>query len=55
MNCRKIIGSSKRKFLSSVYNWEMALVPGHCRIFKDLAQKKYEFSKNGGNDKNIPN
>ena len=55
MNCGKIIGSSKTKFFSRVYYWEMNLIPGHYRIFKDLAQKKYEFSKNGDSDKNIPN
>ena len=56
MNCGKIVGSCRKKsLLSSVYNWEKTLVPGHYRIFKDLDQKKYEFSKNGGNDKNIPN
>ena len=32
-----------------------AHVPGHFRIFKDLEQKKYEFSKYGNTDENIPN
>ena len=54
VNCGKAIGYGKLpEGITGGHGF--AHVPGHYRIFKDEAQKNYEFSLYGDNDKNIPN
>ena len=54
VNCGKKIGYDKLP-PGITGGHGFAHVPGHYRIFKDLAQKQGEFAKYGDNDRNIPN